>query len=172
MRPLALGSETAALTTGGGGGSPARSPRKPTAGASSASPPARPGKSLNEQARREVTHRAVLRADIELAGARRLSAEEQRALELELSQVYGQLFEKYDADGSSTLEFRELRDVVRGELKLAHREFSEDDVRRLWLAVDADDDGRVCPRRRGAARSRKRTTRRRRRSPNRRASPA
>ena len=38
---------------------------------------------------------------------------------------YGVLFKKYDADLNGTLEFRELREIVRQELKLPNRVFSE-----------------------------------------------
>ena len=42
-----------------------------------------------------------------------------------------------------TLEFRELREIVRREIKLPNRAFSENLVKRLWFAIDVDDDGTI-----------------------------
>ena len=42
-----------------------------------------------------------------------------------------------------TLEFRELREIVRREIKLPNRAFSETLVKRLWFAIDVDDDGTI-----------------------------
>jgi len=57
--------------------------------------------------------------------------------------TYYSLFKKYDIDGSGTMDFAELSTIVRREMRMPHKEVSDEALRLVWAAMDEDRSGLV-----------------------------
>jgi Ca2+-binding EF-hand superfamily protein len=63
----------------------------------------------------------------------------------QLRQAIDAVFNKYDTDKSNTLDNSELKNVIRdtfGQLG-AHREVTDEDIKKFLGAVDRNSDGKV-----------------------------
>ena len=64
--------------------------------------------------------------------------------ETEATGAWFKLFRFMDTDNSGLVCFSEFRAMVRDELELPPSELSELEIKRAWLALDADKSGHIC----------------------------
>lgn len=64
-------------------------------------------------------------------------------LRLPKSHSFANLFKEVDDDGSGFITVDELREVVRHKLKVKPSKISENDIKALWCALDADESDQV-----------------------------